>query len=169
MQCDICKKTDATIHLTQILDGKMLKVDLCETCAKAKGVQDSGGGFSLSDLVLGFGESEKTQPETPGAKCAGCGLTEGDFKKTGRLGCAMCWETFATGLASLLKAMHKGDHHVGKVPGKAAHTVVIQDQIKSLSDELDEAIRSEKYETAAGLRDQIRELQGQLKVAVTKG
>jgi protein arginine kinase activator len=34
MLCDICKKSEATVHLTQIVDGKMLKVDLCESCAK---------------------------------------------------------------------------------------------------------------------------------------
>jgi len=168
MQCDICQKSEATIHLTQILDGKMLKVDLCDTCAKAKGVQEPGLGFSLSDLVVGLGAAEEVRAETPGAACPRCGLTQADFKKTGRLGCAACWETFEAGLASLLKAMHKGDHHIGKVPGKAAHTVVIQDQIKGLAHELDEAVRSEKYEVAAGLRDQIRTLQSQLKTAGAK-
>jgi protein arginine kinase activator len=165
MQCDICHKAEATIHLTQILEGKMLKVDLCEACAKAKGIQDAGASFLMSDIVLGFGGGEERPVDVPGLRCAGCGLTEADFKKTGRLGCAQCWETFATGLTTLLRAMHKGDHHVGKVPGKAAQTLVIQDRIKELAEELDAAVRAEKYETAAGLRDQIRELQSQLKAA----
>lgn len=169
MHCDICQKAEATIHLTKIVDGKMEKVDLCESCAKSKGVQEAGSSFLLSDLVLGFGGGEERAAETlPGARCAGCGMTEADFKKTGRLGCAQCWETFATGLASLLKAMHKGDHHVGKVPGKAAQTVVAQYRLKELADELTAAVRSEKYETAAGLRDQIRQLQTQLSGAVAK-
>ena len=43
MLCDICKKAEATVHLTQIVEGKMLKVDLCESCAKEKGVQEAAG------------------------------------------------------------------------------------------------------------------------------
>ena len=46
-----------------------------------------------------------------------CGFTQADFKKAGRLGCCPeCYETFAEGLEGLLKTMHKGTRHVGKVP-----------------------------------------------------
>jgi protein arginine kinase activator len=92
-------------------------------------------------------------------------LTQADFKKTGRLGCATCWETFAPGLAPLLKAMHKGDHHIGKVPTRAAHTLVISEKIRQLSADLEKAVRAEKYEDAAVLRDQIREMETKLEAA----
>src|ERR1035441_9574031 len=124
MVCDICKKLEATVHLTQIVEGKMLKVDLCEACSKAKGVQESAG-FSLADLLVGLGSAEEIQAESPDVRCPVCGFTQADFKKTGRLGCSACWETFEAGLSSLLKAMHKGDHHVGKVPSKAMHTLAL--------------------------------------------
>jgi protein arginine kinase activator len=64
-----------------------------------------------------------------------------------------------------MKAMHKGTRHIGKVPSKAAHTVVISEKIKELTEELDKAVRTEKYEDAAQIRDQIRELESKLKVA----
>jgi len=162
MLCDICKKNEATVHLTQIVDAKMLKVDLCEACSKAKGVQESAG-FSLADLLVGLGSAEEIKTESPGVRCPVCGFTQADFKRTGRLGCSMCWETFEAGLSSLLKAMHKSDRHVGKVPGKAAHTVVISEKIKELSHELGKAVSAEKYEEAAQIRDQIRELESKLK------
>ena len=162
MLCDICKKNEATVHLTQIVDTKMLKVDLCESCSKAKGVQEAAG-FSLADLLVGLGAADEIKAESPGARCPVCGFTQADFKKTGRLGCSACWETFDAGLASLLKAMHKSDRHVGKVPSKAAHTVVIGEKIKELADELEKAIASEKYEDAAHIRDQIRQLESKLK------
>ena len=163
MLCDMCKKNEATVHLTQIVEAKMLKVDLCETCSKAKGVQEAAG-FSLADLLVGLGSADEIKTESPGAKCPVCGFTQSDFKKTGRLGCSACWETFEAGLASLLKAMHKSDRHVGKVPSKAAHTVVIGEKIKELTDELEKAIAAEKYEDAAHIRDQIREMESKLKV-----
>jgi protein arginine kinase activator len=162
MQCDICKKAEATVHLTQIVEGKMLKVDLCESCAKEKGVQEAAG-FSLADLLVGLGAAEEMKIESPGAQCPVCGFTQADFKKTGRLGCSACWETFEAGLASLLKAMHKGDHHVGKVPTKAVHTLALNGKIQELAEQLEKAVREEKYEDAAQIRDEIRELETKLK------
>ncbi len=163
MLCDICKKSEATIHLTQIVEGKMFKIDLCAACAKAKGVQEAAG-FSIGDLLAGFGPSaEEPQTETPGLRCPSCGMTQADFKKMGRFGCAECWETFADGLSQLLKAMHKSDRHLGKVPSRAAHTLVISEKIKDLSAELQKAIQGEQYEAAAAIRDQIRSLEAKLK------
>jgi len=164
MLCDICKKLEATVHLTQIVDAKMVKVDLCDGCAKTKGIQETTG-FSLADLVVGLGSAEEMKAESPGVKCPSCGFTQADFKKTGRLGCAVCWEAFEAGLAALLKAMHKSDRHAGKVPSKAAHTLVITEQIKELSDNLEKAVREEKYEDAAHIRDQIRQLESKLKIS----
>lgn len=163
MICDACKKNEAVVHFTQIVEGKVVKVDLCESCSKAKGIQDVAG-FSLSDLLVGLGSAEEMKTEGPSISCPVCGFTQADFKKTGRLGCSACWETFEAGLAQVLKAMHKGDRHVGKVPSKAAHTVVIRDQIRELTDALDQAVRDEKYEEAAQIRDQIRALESKLKL-----
>ena len=50
LKCDLCSKP-ATVHLTQIVNSKIHKVDLCEACAQAKGVTDPSG-FSLADLLL---------------------------------------------------------------------------------------------------------------------
>jgi protein arginine kinase activator len=164
MLCDICKKSEATVHLTQIEAGKMLKLDLCESCAKEKGVEE-GVGFSPSDLLLGLGAAEQIKVESPGAQCPVCGFTHAEFKKTGRLGCSACWETFEAGLASLLKAMHKGERHLGKVPVKAMHTLALTGKVRELSERLEKAVQDEKYEDAAQIRDEIRELESKLKQA----
>ena len=58
MLCDVCKCNDAAVFLTQIVDGKMQKVNLCEGCSKEKGVQDPTG-FALADLLLGIGAAEE--------------------------------------------------------------------------------------------------------------
>jgi protein arginine kinase activator len=163
MLCDICKKNEATVHLTQIIDKKVLKIDLCEACSKAKGIQEAAG-FSLADLQFGLGAADEMAVEA-GAACPVCGFTQADFKRTGRLGCSACWETFGQGLASLLKAMHRGERHVGKVPSRAAHTVAITERIRELTGELEKAVRDEKYEDAAHIRDQIRQLESKLKIS----
>src|SRR5687768_17986754 len=74
----------------------MQKVDLCEECAKQKGVNDPAG-FSLADLLLGLGASQEMEQAvgSPDLKCPHCGFTQADFKKAGRLGCSECYVTFA--------------------------------------------------------------------------
>src|SRR6185436_3124282 len=47
MVCQFCKQKEATVHLTQIVENEVKKVDLCEACAKEKGVNDPSG-FSLA-------------------------------------------------------------------------------------------------------------------------
>jgi protein arginine kinase activator len=152
---------DAAVFLTQIVDGKMQKVNLCEGCSKEKGVQDPTG-FALADLLLGIGAAEEIEKGGSSTRCPVCGFTQADFKKTGRLGCSSCYVAFAEGLNSLLKAMHKGTSHVGKLPAHAQKTLALSDRMKTLAENLRKAVQEENYETAAALRDEIRQLESQL-------
>ena len=161
MLCDVCKCNDATVFLTQILEGKMQKVNLCDSCSKEKGVQDPTG-FALADLLLGIGAAEEIEKGAPTQKCGVCGFTQADFKKTGRLGCSACYHTFAEGLGSLLKAMHKGTEHVGKLPQRAHREIELADRMRTLTQDLQKAVAEENYESAASLRDQIKQLETQL-------
>jgi protein arginine kinase activator len=161
MLCDVCKCNDATVFLTQIIEGKMQKVNLCDACSKEKGVQDPTG-FALADLLLGIGAAEEIEKGIGGAsqRCPVCGFTQADFKKTGRLGCSACYTTFTETLNALLKAMHKGTSHVGKVPPRAHRALEISDRMRNLNESLQKAVAEENYETAASLRDQIKQLEG---------
>jgi len=158
MLCCICKEKEAKVHLTQIVGDKMQKIDLCEECAKTKGVNDPAG-FSLADLLLGLGAAQEIEQAAGGAevKCSRCGFTQADFKKAGRLGCPECYKTFAEGLESLLKTMHKGTRHVGKVPEALRQTRDVADRLKLLHKKLNKAIEEEDFEQAALLRDEIKQ------------
>ena len=143
----------------------MHKVNLCEACSKEKGVQDPTS-FALADLLLGIGAAEEIEKGTPAKKCAMCGFSQADFKKTGRLGCSECYVTFAEGLGSLLKAMHKGTEHVGKLPERAQRTMVLNQRMRALTENLQKAVADENYETAASLRDQIKRIEADLSNSV---
>jgi protein arginine kinase activator len=158
MTCDVCKTNEASVFLTQIVDGKMQKVNLCDSCSKAKGVDDPTG-FALADLLLGLGAAQEIEKGGGSQKCPVCGFSQADFKKTGRLGCAHCYDTFAEGLGSLLKAMHKGTTHTGKVPARMLKALELQAQMKSLQRDLQKAVAEENYESAAEIRDRIRQLE----------
>lgn len=166
MLCCICKEKEATVHLTQISGDKMQKVDLCEECAKIKGVNDPTG-FSLADLLLGLGASQEIEQAGGGAeiKCARCGFSQADFKKAGRLGCSECYQTFSEALEGLLKTMHKGTRHVGKVPETLRQTRDLSDRLKSLQKKLIKAIEEEDFEAAAALRDEIKQTTARITAA----
>ena len=102
MFCDVCKSKEATVFLTQIVEGKMQKVNLCEGCSKEKGVNDPTG-FALADLLLGLGAAQEIEKNPAGIRCPVCGFSQADFKKTGRLGCSACYDSFAEGLSGMLK------------------------------------------------------------------
>jgi protein arginine kinase activator len=159
MNCDICKSSEATVFLTQIVQGQMQKANLCEECAGNKGVTDPTG-FALADLLAGIGaeQRQESSPVSKDKECASCGFTQADFKKTGRLGCSHCFQVFGTGLESLLKAMHKGTRHVGKVPLGVAKAHETTGQLAEMRAQLDSAIHEERYEDAAALRDKIQKL-----------
>jgi len=161
MQCSLCKEKPATVHLTQIVGDKMHKLDLCDSCAKAKGLNDTAGfGLADSDFVLGLGAAQEVEQAAGGVelKCPRCGFTQADFKKSGRLGCPECYRTFSEGLSGLLKTMHKGTRHTGKTPEGMRATAENADRMKALQKKLEKAIESENFEEAAQLRDEIKQI-----------
>ena len=157
MTCDVCKSNPATVFLTQIVSGQMKKINLCEACSKEKGVMDPTS-FALTDLLGGLGAEQEIE-RGPGQKCPSCGFTQADFKKTGRLGCPTCYETFGEALGSLLKAMHKGTVHAGKIPSRQLRSLQFDTQLKTLRKDLLRAVKEENYESAASLRDQIKQFE----------
>jgi protein arginine kinase activator len=163
MLCMLCKQNPAKVHLTQIVADKIQKVDLCEECAKQKGVSESPS-FALADLLLGLGASEQIAQTATGVevRCPGCGFTQADFKKAGRLGCAQCYSSFAEGLESLLKSMHKGTRHIGKIPVALRQGRDLAERLKFLQKKLDKAVSDEDFEQAATLRDEIKATKLQL-------
>lgn len=154
MKCDVCSK-EATVFLTQIINGQMTTVNLCETCSKEKGVTDTMG-FGLAEAFLAPGGAKQNEE----LACPACGFTQAQLKKIGRMGCPECYTTFRDGLDSLLSAMHKGTKHVGKIPtGKAVSQAEMKRVISQSREELQKAVKEERYEEAARLKAEIEALQ----------
>jgi protein arginine kinase activator len=164
MKCDFCEQK-ATVFLTQLVEGQMKKVCLCDNCAKERGVTDPTG-FSLADLLLGGlpgGPGTVTSSAsalTPGngKKCVTCGFTLDDLKRVRRFGCSDCYATFSDEVAQMVRGMHKGTSHIGKVPEGLMAVQFRNQRIEELRSRLEQAITSESYEEAAGIRDEIRNL-----------
>lgn len=164
LKCDVCS-SPATVHLTQIINNQIHKIDLCENCADQKGITDPSG-YSLADLLVK--PEADSGSDAAALSCPECGCTQREFKKTGRLGCAVCYDTFAGVVSSALLNMHKGDSHRGKVPQRALERVAFSDRLGSLEIGLKEAISGERYEEAARMRDEIIELKKAMEAAAVE-
>ena len=160
MMCETCGKKMATVHWTEMVNDTVKKMHLCEDCAAAKGL-DVNNPSAFSDVMLGLGAQKEPTAKERDVACALCHMRISDFKKTSRLGCQACYDTFADELKPLLEAMHKGNRHIGKVPAykdaKGAAKASLLPSLAILRNKLEAAITAEQYEEAACLRDQIRQ------------
>lgn len=161
LKCSLCGQ-DATVHLTQIVNNKIHKVDLCELCAQKKGVTDHEG-FSLADLLSKANLTPVVDENE--VTCPSCGFKTSAFRKTGRLGCALCYTVFESQVLPVLEDMHVGTSHLGKVPTRIFSQKTTELELKSLKDALSRAIEEEAYEDAAKFRDQIKALELDREVA----
>jgi len=162
MLCDNCSQADAVVHLTQIVNNQMSVCHLCEKCAAAKGLEASEAptNFPLTDFLAQMGGEETAEGSADPGRCGFCGLTFSDFRDTGRLGCPHCWATFEGHLRGLLRRIHGGTSHVGKVYLPPDPTASEREKrLEGLRRRLQRAVDQEDFERAAELRDQIRALE----------
>jgi len=170
MVCDECKKNEAMIHFTQILNNKVTKFHLCQQCAKEKGIVFpsldealfEGPHFALASLLAGLsdiGAPYALEKPKLVRKCPNCKATYDDFRDSGRLGCSECYIAFKNELLPLLKRLHGSVQHIGKVPLQKAGVGEKAKEIMALRRELQKAIEKEEYEKAAVIRDKIKDLE----------
>jgi protein arginine kinase activator len=157
--CDHCSKP-AVVHNTVIVNGTMNELHLCEEHAVQAGIQMPGAA-PIKELL---GQLAQTVPggRPRGPACPECGHPFADFKSSGLLGCASCYDAFAATIGPVVERAHGGaTQHVGRVPllGAAAgeRTAAVQRLLK----ELESCIAAEQYERAARLRDRIREMRAE--------
>ena len=160
MLCEHCNQNQATIHITQVINGEKTEMTLCPECAK------ECGAFALSEITSLFsGLLESGAERTHAAstlRCSHCGLAYSQFKKTGMLGCATCYKDFRKQLQPMLQRIHGRLQHEGHIPASAGESMQLRRQIDSKRREMQSAIDQEEFERAAGLRDELRELQSKL-------
>ena len=167
MKCEKCQIKEATIHLTQVINGDVKKLNLCQDCAQENGI-DLNSPISITDLLLGLGvnpgDSEAVLPPPEfDLSCSRCQMTRAEFKKRTRLGCPECYNAFMGELNSLTKAMHHSTQHVGKIPARQGVEARMAAQIAALQKDIETAIAKEEYEVAATLRDKVNALRDSAK------
>ena len=164
MVCNVCSANEATIHLTEIINEQMVEIHLCESCAQEKGTEFKNH-FNVNELLGGLSDLAKEMlgEEKISTKCPNCGLTYEEFGRTGRLGCAECYESFSRLLLPLIKRVQYSNQHVGKRPSRLSPAVKSSHELKELQSRLTRSIQAEEFEEAAKIRDQIKHLEEKIK------
>ncbi len=153
--CENCEKK-CTIHLTQIVGNQVVKVDLCEECPHAQKLQDPDQ-FELLNQIL---DMPRAAPEEDsGIRCPTCGMSERQFQKYNRFGCAQCYEVFGEFVEKLLPQLHKDTKHRGKIP-KPFEKEALRARVRDLNRQMEDAVKAEDFETAARVRDELHRLDG---------
>jgi protein arginine kinase activator len=165
LKCDNCNK-QATVHLTEIKNGKKIEKHLCEQCAAQSEGLSTKTHMPINELLTNFvmAHSGLQGKQQEGLSCEHCGTAWGEFRQSGLLGCEHDYVAFEKEMTPLLQRAHEGSgHHVGKVPTRRGGTGVPVKKAVDLSKlrkELGRAVEAEDYERAAKLRDQIRQAEG---------
>lgn len=172
MLCERCKKNEATMKLTKIINNKKTVTNLCAECAREasnqvpSAIEDFG---SMLSGLLGLDMLWKTSPvkNLSVKACPACGMTREDIMREGKLGCGQCYITFIDEIRPLLRKIHGNCLHHGSIPNTEAVTPKEEKKsaapekspLEALQEKMKEAIAKEDFESAAAIRDQIKELQ----------
>ena len=157
-QCDLCDKP-AVVHELTVKNGVKKEVHLCEEHAAEAGVA-MPTQQPINQLLTHFVMSHSSKSGSVAKRsCPTCGITFGQFRQSGTLGCPDCYEAFEKQLAPLIERAQNGaTHHRGKTPRRAGTSIDRTHLIRQLTKELDQAVAAEQYERAAKLRDRLRNM-----------
>ena len=138
MQCSVCHKLQATVHVLDLVDGEFAEEqNLCPNCAESAGmVHPKANPLKISpemlEDLLGTMQSSDSEEDSPRTQeleesCPACGLTSSQFRSRGRLGCPRCYDTFRRSLLPLLERVHDATSLKGRCPGTAERLPVVED------------------------------------------
>lgn len=180
MLCDNCKKREANVRYSENINGVKKEMHLCEECSKKLGITDQMNfniGLDFPSLLGGIFEDFTESSFTPllnkvhDIQCKTCGLSFDELVNTGKFGCADCYETFESRLDPILKRMQGSNRHTGRLgkikenkketpkqttKNKPKEKEPKETELEKLEKELKQAIKEERYEDAAKLRDEIK-------------
>ncbi len=187
MLCDNCGKKEANVKYSENINGVKREFNLCEECSRKLGIGEINFKMPIdfSSFFGDFMEDFATPEFMPlfndikTLKCNECGYTFDDIVNTGRLGCASCYDIFEDRLDPIIKKIQNSNRHTGrigkildskiekrqekndnkKVENKEESSNKNNNELENLQLKLKEAIKDERYEEAAKIRDKIKEIE----------
>ena len=182
MMCDNCGKRNANVRYSENINGRKKELNLCEECSKKLGIvqMDFSMPIDFSSFFGGFIDDFGTTEFMPmineikTLKCNNCGYTFEEISNIGKLGCKDCYDIFEDRLDSIIKRIQGAKHHVGRIgktidrkidskinndkDSEEKKDVKSEAKLEKLQEELKQAVKDERYEDAAKIRDEIKKL-----------
>lgn len=181
MLCDNCGKREANVRYSENINGNKKELNLCEECSHKLGIDNMDFNMPI-DFSSFFGEfmEDFSTPEfmplfnnVKTLKCDKCGYTFEDIVETGKLGCGNCYIVFEEKLDPIIKKIQGNNRHIGRLgkiidipknqkndnkeENNKIETTKEKTKIEKLQEQLREAIKEERYEDAAKIRDEIKQ------------
>lgn len=97
MRCLLCKKTEATVHITTLSEGDYTEQDYCQACAHLSEARNRSKGKPL-------------------LRCPDCGISLPEIQERGRFGCPKDYQVFEQAIIKTLDHYHGSTQHRGKIP-----------------------------------------------------
>jgi protein arginine kinase activator len=174
MICERCNKKKAAVIYRENINGRIKALRLCGECTEI--LEQAGELEDVSAAVAGIpfpiAPDEEGSAPLPflgfsrdsaegGVRCPRCDALAQDVISTGRMGCAVCYTVFGRELSDVLCATHGGGEHRGRISAGFRARLRKAERLAEMKKQLKEAVASENYESAAGLRDAIRALEAE--------
>lgn len=179
MLCENCKKREANVRYSENINGVRKELNLCDECSRELGITNNIDlrmpTFDFSNFfgsfLEDFSNSSDFMPllsEIKQVKCESCNSTFDDIINTGRYGCPNCYDVFEDRMDPILKKLQGSNRHNGRL-GKISEnkvkfdkcqennsTKIVENKLDKLQADLKQAIKEERYEDAAKIRDEIK-------------
>ena len=177
MLCQNCGKNEVTFKFTQVINGVKKELNLCDSCARELGLKDMNFSMpiSFSSFLSDFFNdySDNLLPSfmgTQAKECNSCGTTFDDFINTGEFGCSECYDIFEDRISPILKNLQGANRHIGRGYRETAPSTANKEKVsksvdkkelklEKLQKDLQKAIKEERYEDAAKIRDEIKTME----------
>ncbi len=166
--CEECGVNEACYTISVMMGGQITQRHLCADCMAKMNMNLAAGNVKhlLSAIMSAISGSveeaaasaAEEAEESAAIVCERCGTSLNQFTKSGKLGCPSCYQAFREQLTPMLQQIHGRVQHAGRKPlddEAAQRRRTVYDR---LSRQLEQAVAMEDFETAAILRDQLRNL-----------
>lgn len=168
--CEECGVNEACYTISVMMGGQITQRHLCADCMAKMNMNLAAGNIkhllsAIMSAITGSAEEAAANAAAPeeGADdaapvCERCGTTLSQFIKSGKLGCPQCYKAFREQLTPMLQQIHGRVQHAGRKPLNDEAAQQRRAVCDRLSRQLEQAVAMEDFETAAVLRDQLRQL-----------